>query len=115
MKMFLKKTSASAWTHEDIDAQIAAIQAKRASRPVEDEDVPKENERVGMGESGVFDQEIYGGKGKFEGYVTSIATKEADDDEEEDSSANGGGRQRASYTAPLSLLNDVAQSNEDYA
>jgi len=106
--------SGPARTHEDIDAQIAAIQAKRASRPVEDEDVPKENERVGMGESGVFDQEIYGGKGKFEGYVTSIASKEADDDEEEDPSANNGGRQRSSYTAPLSLLNDVAQSNEDY-
>ena len=95
----------------DIEAQIAAIQAKRASQPV-DEDIPKENARVGLNETGIFDTEIYGGRGKFEGYVTSIAAK--DDDDEDDGIAPERGRQRASYTAPLALLNDVAKSNEDY-
>jgi splicing factor 3B subunit 1 len=96
----------------DIEAQIAAIQAKRASQPV-DEDIPKENARVGLNETGVFDTEIYGGRGKFEGYVTSIAAKD-DDDEDDGIAPDRGGRQRASYTAPLALLNDVAKSNEDY-
>jgi len=96
-------------THEDIEAQIAAIQAKRAQQP--DEDVPKESNRIGLNESGVFDQEIYGGKGKFEGYVTSIATQDEDDDED---GAAPDKRQRSSYTAPVALLNDVAKSTEDY-
>ena len=55
-------------THEDIEAQIAAIQARRAERP-DDEDVPKENERIGLSEVGAFDSDLYGatGKKKFEG------------------------------------------------
>ena len=39
----------------------------------------KEKERVSLGNTGFFDQEIYGGTGKFEGYVTSIAPNEVDD------------------------------------
>jgi len=100
-------------THEDIEAQIAAIQAQRATKPNLDDDIPKENERVGLNESGIYDTDIYGGKGKFEGYVTSIATAE-DDDDDDGVAQDRGGRQRASYTAPLALLNDVAKSNEDY-
>ena len=98
-------------THEDIEAQIADIQARRAQQP-KDEDIPKENERIGLNDTGVFDTEIYGGKGKFEGYVTSIATKEEEDDD--DGVAPDRGRQRATYTAPVSILNDVGKSNEDY-
>ena len=98
----------------DIEAQIAAIQAKRASQPV-DEDIPKENERVGLNESGIFDTDIYGGKAKekFKGYATSIATQEDDEDDDGVAPERRGG-QRATYTAPLALLNDVAKSNEDY-
>jgi len=103
--------SGPARTHEDIEAQIAAIQAQRAQQPV-DEDIPKENERVGLNDTGIFDTEIYGGKGKFEGYVTSIASKE--EEEEDDGVAPDRGRQRASYTAPLAILNDVAKSTDDY-
>jgi len=100
-------------TTEDIEAQVAAIQAKRGQLTrEEEEDVPKENERVGLNESGVFDTEIYGGKGKFEGYVTSIASKEEDDDD--DGAVPDRRGQRESYTAPLAILNDVARSNEDY-
>jgi len=96
-------------THEDIEAQIAAIQAKRAQQP--EEDLPKDSERIGLNDTGVFDQEIYGGKGKFEGYVTSIATQ---DEEDEDDGAAPDKRQRNSYTAPVALLNDVAKSTEEY-
>jgi len=98
-------------THEDIEAQIADIQARRAQQPAEEE-VPKENERIGLNDTGVFDTEIYGGKGKFEGYVTSIASKEEEDDDE--GVAPDRGRQRPSYTAPMAILNDVAKSTDDY-
>eukprot|EP00090_Calanus_glacialis_P027915 TRINITY_DN4445_c0_g1_i4.p1 TRINITY_DN4445_c0_g1~~TRINITY_DN4445_c0_g1_i4.p1 ORF type:complete len:1336 (+),score=504.50 TRINITY_DN4445_c0_g1_i4:4268-8275(+) len=97
-------------THEDIEAQIADIQARRAQQPT-DEEVPKENDRVGLNDTGVFDTEIYGGKGKFEGYVTSIASKEEEDDDEGE--APDRGRQRPSYTAPMAILNDVAKSTGD--
>jgi len=102
-------------THEDIEAQIAAMQARRAERP-EDEDIPKENERIGMSEVGVFDSDIYGasGKKKFEGYLDSIATGEEDDDD--DGVAPDRGRQRSSYTAPQAVLNEIGknQDNDDY-
>ena len=43
----------------------------------EEEDIPKENERVGLNEVGVYDTDLYsGGKSKFEGYHTSLALDE---------------------------------------
>ena len=98
-------------THEDIEAQITAIQAKRQQQP-DDEDVPKENERIGLTETGVFDTDIYGGKGKFEGYVTSIASKE-DEEDEDDGSAPAKGNARPTYTAPQAVLKDMEKGQED--
>jgi len=98
-------------THEDIEAQITAIQAKRAQQG-DDEDVPKENERIGLTETGVFDQDIYGGKGKFEGYVTSIASKEDEEDDEE-SAAPEKGKRMPNYTAPAAVLKDMEKGQED--
>ena len=98
-------------THEDIEAQINAIQKRRDERPVE-EDIPKENERIGLSDVGVFDSDIYGasGKKKFEGYLDSIATGEEEDDD--DGVAPEKGRQRASYTAPLAVLNEISKGND---
>jgi hypothetical protein len=43
------------------------------------EDIPKENERVGLNDVGGYDDDIYtGSKSKFEGYHTSLAIDEAD-------------------------------------
>ena len=51
----------------DFEAQVASLQAKRANLP---KDLPKEDERIGLTDTGVFDQDIYsGGKGKFEGNI----------------------------------------------
>jgi splicing factor 3B subunit 1 len=37
----------------------------------------KEKERVGLGESGFYDRDIYdGGGNKYDGYVTSIAAND---------------------------------------
>lgn len=88
----------------DIEAQIREIQSKKKEIPVESTD-----KGVGLGESGFFDSEIYdggGGKGKYEGYVTSIAANDEVDDEDEDV---GYSQKRTGLGAPVALLNDVAQ------
>jgi len=78
----------------DIEAQIREIQARKkvAPEPVEGEELDK----VGLGQTGIFDQDIYGG-GKYDGYVTSIA---ADDEAEEEEGADLPAPKRATYTAP---------------
>ena len=60
----------------DIEAQIRELQNKKKGLS---EIAEKEKERVSLGNTGFFDQEIYGGTGKFEGDVTSIAPNGADD------------------------------------
>lgn len=52
-------------THAEIEAQIREIQQRKKEE--------KEADDVGLGASGFFDQDIYNGAGKYEGYVTSIA------------------------------------------
>lgn len=54
-------------THADIEAQIREIQQRK-----KDEKQKEDDSDVGLGSSGFFDQDIYNGGGKFEGYVTSI-------------------------------------------
>ena len=83
-------------------------------RPPEDEDIPKENERIGLSDVGVFDSDIYGasGKKKFEGYLDSIATGEEEDEDDGVAPEKRGG-QRASYTAPQAVLNEISKGRND--
>lgn len=61
----------------DIEAQIREIQERKRELTKEDENGVTDKSRIGLGESGYFDQEIYdGGGSKFEGYVTSIAAND---------------------------------------
>ncbi|RZF43857.1 hypothetical protein LSTR_LSTR016158, partial [Laodelphax striatellus] len=64
-----------------IEAQIKELQSRKKEI---NEDGLTEKERVGLGESGFYDREIYDGGGKFEGYVTSIAANDEIDDDEFD-------------------------------
>ena len=92
-----------------IDAKIAEMEEKKRNQPAED--IPKENERVGLNEVGVFDTDLYsGGKSKFEGYHTTLAV----DDAEEEDEMSAPQPKRTQYTAPLALLNDVAQAPDDF-
>nr|CAD7462012.1 unnamed protein product [Timema tahoe] len=94
----------------DIEAQIRDIQ----SRKKELVDEINEKDRVGLGESGYYDRDIYdGGGSKFEGYVTSIAANDEVEDEDYDVVPFNQNK-RPGYTAPAALLNDVAQSEKDY-
>lgn len=94
-------------TFVDIEAQIREIQSKKKEVVTETE----EDKGVGLGESGYFDSEIYDagvGKGKYEGYVTSIAANDEIEDEEYDVGSYGNKR-GSGYNAPAALLNDVVQ------
>ncbi|KAL1137623.1 hypothetical protein AAG570_009319, partial [Ranatra chinensis] len=95
----------------DIEAQIREIQSRK-------KDITDENgidkSGVGLGESGFYDRDIYGGGGKFEGYVTSIAANDEVDDDEYETVTISNQNKRPGYTAPAALLNDVAQSDKDY-
>jgi splicing factor 3B subunit 1 len=58
----------SVWI-SDIEAQIRDLQARKKDNIEE----RRERERVGLGESGFYDRDIYDESGnKFEGYVLSI-------------------------------------------
>lgn len=94
-------------THEAIEAQIREIQSKKT-------ELPENGSKKGaLGDSMFYDSDIYdGGKSRYDGYVTSIAANdEVEDEDIENVSFN---QKRAGYTAPASLLNDIAQSDKDY-
>nr|CAG4642280.1 EOG090X00GC [Evadne anonyx] len=93
-------------THEEIEAQVQELQSRNKV------DI-SEKDRIGLGESGFFDSEIYGGdQSRFDGYVTSIATNDEVEEEDYDGAVAAGGRQ--SFTAPSAILNDIAGSGEDF-
>ena len=92
----------------DIEAQVQEIQSRSKV------DI-SEKDRIGLGESGFFDSDIYssGVQSRFDGYVTSIATNDEVDEEEhfEGAPVTSGGRQ--SFTAPQSILNEVIGEEVD--
>lgn len=89
-----------------IEAQIKEIQSKKTEAPENGS-----NKGVSLGET-YYDSDIYdstgqGGKSRYDGYVTSIAANdEVEDDDLENVPIT---QKRPGYTAPASLLNDIAQ------
>ena len=70
----------------------------------EPEDVPKENDRVGLNDIGAFDTDLYtGSKSKFEGYHTSLALAE---EEEEDDPMAGQAPKRQTYTGKCFIISE---------
>ena len=76
-----------------------------------------ENDRIGFGESGIFDADIYDQNKKvqsrYDGYVTSIAANDEVDEEDYDGATapSAGGRQ--SITAPAAILNEMVGEDFD--
>ena len=67
----------STFVFAEIEAQVRALQANRAalSKDGEEEATSQVDPKVGLGQGGHFDTEIYDNPtSKFHGYVTSIAT-----------------------------------------
>lgn len=98
-------------THEAIEAQIREIQSKKNELPENGS-----GKGVSLGET-YYDNDIYDnagqvGKSRYDGYVTSIAAN--DEVEDEDVENVPISQKRPGYTAPASLLNDIAQSDKDY-
>lgn len=58
-------------------------------------------------DSDIYDNAGQGGKSRYDGYVTSIAAN--DEVEDEDVENVPVSQKRPGYTAPASLLNDIAQ------
>ncbi|KAG7307615.1 Splicing factor 3B subunit 1 [Plutella xylostella] len=96
-------------THEAIEAQIKEIQAKKNELP---ENGSKKSLEDGYYDSDIYDNSGGQGKSRYEGYVTSIAAN--DEIEDEDVENVPISRKGSGYTAPASLLNDIAQSDKDY-
>lgn len=93
----------SSFSLSDIESQIRDIQEKKKQVQLETD------KGVGLLESGYFDTDLYGGndpKGKYEGYVTSIAPNEDEEDDEDEGIPLNNKR---SVNAPAALLNDIAQ------
>nr|SVE88460.1 EOG090X00GC [Daphnia sinensis]SVE89704.1 EOG090X00GC [Daphnia sinensis]SVE90333.1 EOG090X00GC [Daphnia sinensis] len=92
-------------TYDEIAAQVQEIQSRSKV------DI-SEKDRIGFGESGIFDSEIYGEvQSRFDGYVTSIATTDEVEEEDYDGAVAPGGRQ--TFTAPAAILNEVAGEDFD--
>lgn len=91
-----------------IEAQIREIQSKKSELP---ENGNSNKQGVSLADT-YYDSDIYdnsgkGGKSRYDGYVTSIAANdEVEDDDVENVPIS---QKRSGYTAPASLLNDVAQ------
>lgn len=89
-----------------IEAQIREIQSKKNELPENGS-----GKGVSLGET-YYDNDIYDnagqvGKSRYDGYVTSIAAN--DEVEDEDVENVPISQKRPGYTAPASLLNDIAQ------
>ncbi|KAL5007606.1 hypothetical protein ScPMuIL_016412 [Solemya velum] len=98
----------AATTREEIEEQVRNIQAKKKNLTAPEE---TGTNRVGFGDGGHFDTDIYGARGsKFEGYVTSIASTEDVDDDDDLSTTMP---KKSTFTAPLNLLNDTL-NEKDY-
>lgn len=89
-----------------IEAQIREIQSKKSELP---ENGSKKGVALGdtYYDSDIYDNSGQGGKSRYDGYVTSIAANdEVEDDDVENVPIT---QKRSGYTAPASLLNDIAQ------
>jgi splicing factor 3B subunit 1 len=92
----------------DIEAQIKEIQERRKAEQAQEE----RDKGIGLLESGYFDSELYDGngtqKGKYEGYVTSIAPNE-DEDEDDDEPLRPADKRTTGFGAPVAFINDIAR------
>ncbi|CAG0888335.1 unnamed protein product, partial [Cyprideis torosa] len=92
----------------DIEAHVKQITEK--SKKVESSAAAAK--RIGLGEVGHFDKDIYGSvrASRYDGYVTSIAATDEVDDDDFDS-AQQAGPKRTSYTAPQEFINELAKDD----
>jgi splicing factor 3B subunit 1 len=89
----------------DIESQIKDIQDKKRQAQAQEE----KQKGIGLLESGYFDSEIYEGgqKGKYEGYVTSIATNEEDEDDDDEPIRPD--KKSSAFNAPISFIKEITR------
>jgi splicing factor 3B subunit 1 len=101
-------------THEEIEAQIREIQARKSNISVEAEE---NGEGVPLTASaGIYmDGDIYGDtKNPYEGYVTSIAADEADVDDDDYESSSLITNKKPNITAPTAFLHEIGRNDKDH-
>ncbi|CAI8054774.1 Splicing factor 3B subunit 1, partial [Geodia barretti] len=103
-------TMAFAATHEDIEAQIEEIQARRRAGVAEEGAGNGTNDKVGLNSLGHFDMNVYT-SGDKSGYVTSIPANEDEDEAEEDMGI-GPPPARATYHAPSDVMADIPHNEQ---
>jgi splicing factor 3B subunit 1 len=94
----------------EIESQIRDIQEKKKQQAAEEEKA----KGIGFDSSGFFDSEFYDngkGKGKYEGYVTSIAANEDEDDDDDEPLRPQEKQRTTGFGAPIALINDVSRVN----
>lgn len=67
----------------------------------------------GFFDSDLYDDDANKGKGRYEGYNTSIAANDAEEVDEDEDDGFPVPQKRTTYTAPTSVLKDVTQGKED--
>lgn len=89
----------------DIETQIKDIQDKKRQAQAQEEG----KKGIGLLESGYFDSEIYEGgqKGKYEGYVTSIATNEEEDDDDDEPIRPD--KKSSAFNAPITFIKEITR------
>ena len=75
-----------------------------------------EEDRIGFGESGHFDSDIFGTTGakRFEGYNESIAPNDDDEDDDDEEISAPKGRGLPAFSAPAHILKDIPQVRTDH-
>jgi splicing factor 3B subunit 1 len=101
---------AFATTHEDIEAQIEEIQARRRAGLADEGAGNGTNDKVGLNSLGHFDMNVYS-SGDKSGYVTSIPANEDEDEAEEDAGI-GPPPGRATYHAPSDVMADIPHNEQ---
>lgn len=94
----------------EIESQIRDIQEKKKQQAAEEERA----KGIGFDSSGFYDSEFYDGgqgKGKYEGYVTSIAANEDEDDDDDEPLKPAEKQRTTGFGAPIALINDVSRVN----
>ncbi|CAG7817430.1 unnamed protein product [Allacma fusca] len=96
-------------SHDEIEAHARTLQEANRAKPK-----VAENDRIGFGESGHFDSDIFGsGAGRFDGYNVSIAVNDEEDDDDDDDAPAPPGRSRPTFSAPAHILKDIPQADKD--
>ncbi|CAH7681403.1 armadillo-type protein [Phakopsora pachyrhizi] len=99
-------------TDKDLDAEILAEQNNRRKK-LDQSTQRTDDDKVSLAGGPSYDSDIYGSKGRFEGYDKSIEVGGQNDDQMIDDESDRPVRLLDSYTAPQQFFKEIAMESED--